>query len=129
MAAAGSPAAAPGDRSRVHRALHRSYDVLGRSRGGSRIEFRFHRRRRTHCRRRGQMKPQSEHVDIERVLAVLRRRGWVIVLLTAVVALGAFAFAEHAATAVHRDGVRALPAVADQPASVGAPGHSAVTGG
>ncbi len=39
------------------------------------------------------MRTESEHLELEHILAVLRRRWWVIGLLTLVVAGAAFAFA------------------------------------
>jgi capsular exopolysaccharide synthesis family protein len=41
------------------------------------------------------MKTDSDHLDIEHLLLVLRRRGWVIALLTALVAGASFVFSEH----------------------------------
>src|SRR5436305_1593605 len=38
--------------------------------------------------------PTTNHLDLERVLAVLRRRWWVIVLLTVLVGLASFAFSK-----------------------------------
>src|SRR5438105_10250555 len=37
----------------------------------------------------------TNHLDLERVLAVLRRRWWVIVLLTGLVGLASFVFSER----------------------------------